>query len=106
MQEIVTRVLEAEKAAEQRIQEARSKAGDIRAQADREAQAALEQAREQAARGSQEILDKARSRARAEHEKALQQTEEENRLFFENNEPLFDKAAEAVVRIVTAPQWS
>ena len=106
MQEIVTKVLEAEKAAEQRIQEARSRAGEIRAQADRYVQAKLEQAREQAARRSQEIVEEARSQAQAEHEQARQQTEEENRLFFENNEPLIDKAAEAVVRILTAPQWS
>lgn len=106
MQEIVTKVLEAEKAAEQRIQEARSKAGEIRAQADRDVQAKLEQAREQAARRSQEILDKARGQAQAEHEKALQQTEEDSRLFFENNERLIAKAAEAVVQIIITPQWS
>ena len=106
MQEIVTKVLEAEKAAEQRIQEARSQAGEIRAQADRDVQAKLEQAREQAARRTREIVDKARSHAQEEHERALRQTEEENRLFFENNEPLMAKAVETVVRIITAPQWS
>jgi V/A-type H+-transporting ATPase subunit G/H len=106
MQEIVTKVLEAEKAAERRIQEARSKAGEIRAQADRDVQAELEQARERAARRSQEIVDEARSQAETEHQKALQQTEEENRLFFEHNERLIDEAAEAVIRIITAPQWS
>ena len=106
MQEIVTKVLEAEKAAEQRIQEARSKAGEIRAQADRDVQGKLEKAREQAAGRSQEIVDKARSQAQGEHDKALQQTEEENRLFFEKNERLIDKAGEAVVQIITAPQWS
>jgi len=106
MQEIVTKVLEAEKSAEQRIQEARGKAGEIRAQADRAVQAKLEQARAQAAQRAREIVDKARSQAQGAHEKALQQTEEENRLFFENNEPLIIKAAEAVVRIITAPQWS
>jgi vacuolar-type H+-ATPase subunit H len=50
MQEIVTKVLEAEKAAEQGIQEARSKAGEIRARADREVQDTMQQAREQAGR--------------------------------------------------------
>jgi vacuolar-type H+-ATPase subunit H len=61
MQEIVTKVLEAEKAGEQRIQEARSKAAEIRARADGEVQVKLQEAREQAARRSQEILDQARS---------------------------------------------
>ena len=42
MQEIVTKVLEAEKEAEQRLQEARTKAGEIRAQADREVQEKLQ----------------------------------------------------------------
>jgi V/A-type H+-transporting ATPase subunit G/H len=106
MQEIVTKVLEAEKAAEQRLQEARSKAEEIRAQADRDVQGKLERARQRAARRSQEIVEKARSQAQGEQERALQQTEDENRLFFENNEQLIVKAAEAVVQIITAPQWS
>jgi V/A-type H+-transporting ATPase subunit G/H len=106
MQEIVTKVLEAEKAAEKRIQEARGKAADIRAQADRDVQATLEKARQQAAGGAQEIVDGARDRAEAEREKALRQTEEENRLFFEQNERLIDEAAQAVVHIITTPQWA
>ena len=106
MQEIVTKVLEAEKAAEQRIQEARSNGGEIRAQADRDVQVRLEQAREQAVRRSQEILEQARSKAREEHEKTLQQAQEEDREFFQKQEEQLDRAAEAVVRIITAPQWS
>ena len=106
MQEIVTKVLEAEKEAEGRIQEARSKTAEIRAQADREVQVKLQEAREQAARRSQEILDKARSQARAEYEKAVQRSLEDNQLFFEKNEEQINRAAEAVVELITAPEWS
>ena len=66
----------------------------------------LEQAREQAARRSQEILEKARSRAREEHEQTLQRAQKEDREFFRKHEEQLDRAAEAVVRIIIAPQWS
>ena len=106
MQENVNKVLEVEKAAEQRIQEARSKAGEIRAKADKDVQAKHDEAREEAARRSQEILEQARNQATAEHDKALQQTQEENQLFFENHEEQIDEAAQTVVRMIIAPQWS
>ena len=106
MQEIVTKVLEAEKAAEQRIQEARSKAGEIRAQADRKVQAKLQEAREQAGKRSQEILEQARDQAGAEHEKAAKQTQDENQEFFKSHEADFNRAVEAVIELVTAPEWS
>ena len=106
MQEIVTKVLEAEKAAEQRIQEARSKAGEIRAQADREVQAELQEAREQVSKRSQEILEQARNRSREEYEKALQRTQEENQEFFSKHGKQLTVAAEAVVRLITTPEWA
>ncbi|UCF97055.1 MAG: hypothetical protein JSV89_18055 [Spirochaetaceae bacterium] len=106
MQEIVTKVLEAEKAAEARIQEARSKAGEIRAQADREVQDALQQAREQAGKRSQEILEAARSRAQAEYEKAMQQTRDQDQEFFQNHEKDISRAVEAVIERIIAPEWT
>ena len=106
MQEIVTKVLEAEKSAEQHIQEARSKSAEIRALADRQVQTKLQEAREQAAKRSQEILEKARSQVRAEHEKALERTRDENREFFQSHEEDIKRAVEAVTGLVTAPQWS
>jgi V/A-type H+-transporting ATPase subunit G/H len=106
MQEIVTQVLEAEKAAEERLQEARSRAGEIRAQADREVQEKLQQAREQAGRRSQEILEQARTRAGLAYEEALQKTRDENREFFQTQEEPINRAAEAVVALITIPQWS
>jgi V/A-type H+-transporting ATPase subunit G/H len=106
MQEIVTKVLEAEKEAQQRIQEARNKAGEIRAQADQEVQGKLEQAREQAGRRAQEIVEQARSQAQAEYDKTLQQSKEENELFFEQHEEKIDRAAEAVMQLITTPEWS
>ena len=106
MQEIVSKVLETEKAAEQSIQEARARAGEIRAQVDREVQEKLQQAREQAASRAQEILEQARSQAQGEYEKAVRQSQDENREFFRKHEQQIDRAAEAVIMLVIAPEWS
>jgi len=106
MQEIVSEVLEAEKAAEGRIQEARSKAGEIRAQADRDVQDMTQRAREQAGKRSQEILEQARSRARKEYEKAVQQTRDENQAFFQTHEGDIERTAKAVVQRITKPEWT
>ncbi len=106
MQEIVTKVLEAEKEAEATIQEARSKAGEIRAQADREVEAKLQEAREQASKRSQEILEKARNQARAEYEKSVQQTRDENQAFFHSHDEEINRAVEAVVSLIIAPEWA
>jgi vacuolar-type H+-ATPase subunit H len=106
MQEIVTKVLEAEKAAEQGIQEVRSKAGEIRAQADREVHGTMQQAREQAGKRSQEILEAARSRAQEEYDKAVQQIRDENQAFFKNHEKEISRAVEAVIQGITAPEWT
>ena len=106
MQEIVTKVLEAEKEAEQRLQEARAKAAEIRGQADREVQAKLQEAREQATRRSHEIVEQARQQAKEEYEQALQQAREDNREFFRDHDDQLDRAAEAVVELITVPQWT
>ena len=106
MQEIVTKVLEAEQAAEQRVQEARSRAAEIRARSDRDVQARLQKAREQAGKRSQEILEKARAQVRAEHDKSLKQAQDENLEFFQSHEQDIDRAVEAVIGLVTAPEWS
>jgi len=106
MQEIVTKVLEAEKAAEARIQEARSKAGEIRAQAEREVEAIVQEAREQAAKRSQEILSRAGSRAKAEYEEAVEKARAENQAFFKSHEEDIDRAAESVLSMITSPEWT
>lgn len=106
MQEIVTKVLEAEKAAEARIQEARKKAGEIRAQADAQVQTNLQEAREQAEKHSLEILEKARSRSRAEYEESLKQVRNETQVFFEQHEQDIKRAAKSVVRLLIAPGWN
>ena len=106
MQEIVTRVLEAEKAAETRIQEARSRAGEIRARADQEVQVRIQEARERAAGRSREILAQARERARAEHEQAVDRAQGERQAFFERHGQAIDQAVEAVAALVTAPEWA
>lgn len=106
MKEIVTKVLEAEKAAEARIQEARSKAGEIRAGADREVEAALQEARERAGKRSQEILSRARSQAQKEYEEAVEQARAENEAFFSSHEDDINRAAASVIALVTSPEWA
>ena len=106
MQEIVTKVLEAEKAAEGRIQEARSKAGEIRAQAEQEVEATVQEAREQAAKRSQEILSRAHSQARKEYEEAVEQARDENQTFFKSHEAEINRAVESVLALITSPEWA
>ena len=106
MQEIITKVLEAEKAAEARIQEARSKAGEIRALADREVEATVQEAREQAGKRSQEILSRVRSQAQEEYEEAVEQARDENEAFFQSHEQDINRAAESVLALITSPEWA
>lgn len=106
MQEIVTKVLEAEKEAEARIQETRSKAAEIRAQADREVEAAMQEARERAGKRAQEILSQARSQAQKEYEEAVEKARDENRTFFTSHEGDIDRAAESVIALITNPEWA
>ena len=105
MQEIVTKVLEAEKAAEARIQEARSKAGEIRAEADAKVQTTLREAREQAEKLSREIQENARSRAQDEYARSVQQTRADTLAFFEQHEEDIKRAVESVVTLLTTPEW-
>jgi V/A-type H+-transporting ATPase subunit G/H len=106
MQEIVTKVLEAEKAAEARIQEARGRAAEIRAEADAKVQTRLHEAREQAERRSQEILDKARSRAQAEYAESVRQTRDETRIFFEEHAEEIERAVQSVIALLITPEWN
>jgi V/A-type H+-transporting ATPase subunit G/H len=106
MQEIVTKVLEAEKAAGARIQEARSKAGEIRAQADQEVEATVQEARERAGKRSQEVLSEARSQAQEEYEEAVEQARGENQAFFKRHEEDINRAVESVLVLITSPEWA
>jgi len=106
MQEIVTKVLQAEKEAEARIQEARSKAAEIRATADREVQAMMQEARGQAGERSQEILSRARSQAQEEYEKAVEQARDENEAFLKRYEGEINRAAESVLTLITSLEWA
>jgi V/A-type H+-transporting ATPase subunit G/H len=105
MQEIVTKVLAAEREAETKIQQARSEAGKIRAEADRKAQEGLQAAREQATGRSEETLAEARSQAQAKYEKALQQSRDESRAFFESRGKEIELAVQRVTSLIIAPEW-
>jgi vacuolar-type H+-ATPase subunit H len=106
MQEIVTKVLETEKAAEAAIQEARNRAGEIRAEADREVEIIMREARERAGKRSQEVLSRARSQAREEYERAVEQARGENAAFFERHDEDINRARESVLALITSPEWA
>ena len=106
MQEIVSKVLDAEKEAEQGIQNARTEATEIRARADGDVQRMQEAAREQAAAASERILEQARGEARKEYEQAVKRAAEENRVFFERHETEIGGAVKAVYRLISTPVWA
>lgn len=109
MQEIITKVLEAEKAAEARIQEARSKAGEIRARAEREVEATVQEARDRAGKRSQEILSRSRGQAQEEYEEAVEKARNENQAFFQSHEEDINRAVESVlalITLITSPEWA
>ncbi len=112
MQEIITKVLEAEKAAEARIQEARSKAGEIRARAEGEVEAKVQEARDRAGKRSQEILSRSRGQAQEEYEEAVEKARNENQAFFQSHEEDINRAVESVLALITlitlttSPEWA
>jgi vacuolar-type H+-ATPase subunit H len=106
MQEIVNKVLEAEQQAENAVQEARAKAAELRSQADTESEGKLLEAREQAHSLLHGSLLKAREQAAQEQQKARQQAERDNERFLEERRQAIDGAAEAVVRLLIAPEYA
>jgi vacuolar-type H+-ATPase subunit H len=91
MQEIVSKVLEAEQQAEQTITEARQKAASIRASADaqQQLQAALAAARAEAERARREKVGKA---------------EREASTFLDEHQGALQALVEQVVALITAPE--
>ena len=102
MQEIVSKVLEAEKAAEKCVQEAKAQAAEIRAQADRKVEQRMQEAREEAGRRLQEIVSRARSKSASEYEKAMTQAREENKVFLEHHDKDINIAVENVVALIVS----
>ena len=100
MQEIVTKVLEAEQA----LAEARQKAAALRAAADTQTTAALQEARGKA----QELLqaDLARARAEAEREarEQVQSAEREAAAFLESRQEALRNLVERVVQLAVSPE--
>ena len=77
MKDIIGDILQAENAVEQGLQEARTKAGRIKAESDREADAIISEARRKAQKLVQDAVEKARREAGNKRKAALKKAEEE-----------------------------
>jgi len=104
MQEIVDKVLGAEREAEKTVQEARARAAEIRRQADEESERRLQEARERAQALVQESLTEARARAAGEQKQAREEAERRNARFLEERADALEAAVEAVVTLLMTPE--
>jgi vacuolar-type H+-ATPase subunit H len=105
VEEIVGKILEAEKEAEQLVQEARTHAAELRAGSDSESEKTLGDARERARQRIQEAIGKARSDAEAERERKLAQIEAEGQRFLEEHAEGIGRAAEKIVSLLVQPEY-
>jgi V/A-type H+-transporting ATPase subunit G/H len=104
MQEIVSKVLEAEQQAEQTITEARQKAASIRASADAEAAAKLAEARAAAQQQLQAALAAARAEAERARREKVGKAEREASTFLDEHQGALQALVEQVVALITAPE--
>ena len=104
MQEILTKVLEAEKQAELALTEARKEAAALRAAADAETATAIQEARVAA----QELLQTSLAEARAEADRAgreqVQRAEREAATFLEGRQETLRGLVDRVVELVITPE--
>lgn len=103
MQEIVNKVLEAEKQAEQTLAEARQKAAAVRAEADALTATALQEARAQAQELLQTGLAEARAQAEGSSRELVRRAEQEAASFLEGRQEVLRALVERVVRLAAAP---
>ena len=104
MQEIVNKVLDAEKAAELALSEARQRAAGLRAEADTQTATALQEARAQAQELLQADLAKARAEAEREGREQVQRAEREAATFLESRRDTLRGLVERVVQLVISPE--
>ena len=104
MQEIVSKVLEAEQQAEAIVREAGSKAAQIRREAEAEAEGALGQAREQAQDLVRQALEEARGQAALERRQAEEEAERHRERFLAERREAIEEAAEAVAFLLVTPE--
>ena len=105
MQEIVTKVLEAEQEAEQLLSDARKKAAELRAAADAEAAGRLQEARLAAQTLIQETLARTRAEAEAERARTVRQAELEAERFLQENQEALERVEGEVVALVITPEY-
>lgn len=101
MEQIISKVLEAEQQAEQALGEARRKAAAIRAAADAESATRVQEARAKAKALSQETLAAARAEAEAARERAVAQAAGQAELFLQENQATLRRLVDQVVTLIT-----
>ncbi len=103
MEEIIDRVLKAEQEAETTVQEARTLATEIRAQAEREVNAKIALAREQAQKIVQEGVAQARVKAEGAVQEARAQAEDLE--LMEKHKDKLRTIADEVTRLLITPEY-
>lgn len=104
MEQMVSRILDAEKEAESVLQRARAKAAELRSQADAESEKLLQQTRQEAQERQRAALKRVREQIEQTRREALGRIEEANRSFLEQHGEAIERTSDKVVELVLKPQ--
>ncbi len=105
MGDIIDQVLQAEEAANAKLDAARQKAAEMKKAVDADASSALEEAHIKAQGIVEERISRARAEADQDHERRIRETEKENSDFVERNSRLLEKIVDAVVELIVTPEY-
>ena len=106
MEQIVARILEAEKEAEGVLQQARAKAAEVRSQADAQSEEHLKRAREEAHSRVQAALQRVRDETEQSRRQALERIEQDNSRFIEAQRETIQRTADRVLQLLLQPEFS
>ena len=104
MEEIIGRIIEAEKNAEKILKDARTRESELRTRVERESVERLDRARREAKRRFEEKVGEAREKGRKTLEEAIRTAEEKSREFQDRNRKRMEEIAEKVVRLIVSPE--
>jgi V/A-type H+-transporting ATPase subunit G/H len=106
MRDVVEQILSAEGEAKARIQKARESASAIRTQADREAEQRLQEARTQAQDTIRSAVTGAREQGEREHGALVEQAHRESKQFIESHTADIEKTIAKAVERIIKPEYA
>jgi vacuolar-type H+-ATPase subunit H len=106
VKEVIARVLETEKQARQRTEEARSQAKAMVVKAEEEARRLSASIREQAQKDARQTVAAAEAEAQAQREKDLARSAQEGKNLWKDREAEIQASVDALFRIVTGGESS